>query len=34
MKARAVTWGLPGQGPGYFDEELEKEPCTLEQLGL
>ena len=30
MKAQAVTWGLPGQVPGYFDEVLETEPCTLE----
>ena len=34
MKARSLSWGHEGQGPGYKETDLKSSPCTPQQLGL
>ena len=34
IKARSLSWGHEGQGPGYKETDLKSSPCTPQQLGL
>ena len=34
MKAKQVSWGLAGQEPGFYYNDLQSKPCTTENLGL